>query len=371
MDTTEVDDQASDLSQQDDDDSSEAGPQKSSRWKETREVFSELSSIFPENFVAKDTSVPYYDRLQRDSSSVPLLKIQPTLTDTWLDPYKKDSPSDSVGYWPSSVKLPPKASQACPPKMLTRPDRRHSDISVVDDDLRAMLEAPKFGALHLDPSVFQAAKVDVSKENLGTIDYLLRSSLYDSFVTDELLALVLRLVPLVQSDLGISSTAAAATASSPHLDLLSRVVRVAAHSHSRSVNSLTASFVSSKVAIRDSVLGKFQVPTLTNTLLRGSSFKDEGLFGPLPESFQETLKASQGKDLMCKNKHGSSSSKPYASTKRSAPRTTFSAKRPRPYVPSSSTGATTFSFSAPQTSYAPRQGFRPRRGHQKRTGSSS
>ena len=119
-------------------------------------------------------------------------------------------------------------------------------------------------------------------------------------------------------------------------------------------------------------MARFQVPDMTRSFLRGSSFKDEGLFGPLPESFQDSLRDPQGKDLMCKVKNKSSSySRSYSSIKRPMSfQRSFPAKRPKLSAPQSSASPST-SFATPPSTSVPRQGFRSRRGRQKRTGSYS
>ena len=56
----------------DESDSKETDPAKSSRWKETRQVFKELQAIFPDKFKCKDNSnVPYFDRVLQDPTDVP------------------------------------------------------------------------------------------------------------------------------------------------------------------------------------------------------------------------------------------------------------------------------------------------------------
>ena len=67
---------------------------------------------------------------------------------------------------------------------------------------------------------------------------------HDSLVMDELMTIALQLIPHIQSDLGVGAAAAAPAApaapapASPHLNLLSRVVCVAAHSHSQIIHSM-------------------------------------------------------------------------------------------------------------------------------------
>ena len=199
---------------EEDGDYKEADPAKSSRWKETREVFKELQTIFPDKFKTKDVSnVPYFDRVLQDPTNVPLLQICPNIAGSWLDPFKTVSSTDEVHFWPTSVKLPPKPSAPFPPKLVQKPDKRHSDIAVPDEALRAMLEAGKLGSIPLDPAAFQVTKVDVSRSSMSSVDYLLRSSLYDAFVTDELLAIILQLIPHIQSSLGVEPSNPASSAS--------------------------------------------------------------------------------------------------------------------------------------------------------------
>ena len=267
----------------------------SSKTKETKELFKLLQGVFPENFKPKDSLLPYYE-VPLSNNNTPLLNVDPLIKHSWFDTPKKDSSTDSVGYWPSSIRLPPKSPSPYPPNYPLKPPNRPTDLHICDPGLKKLLEHPRFSSpLHLDSSAFQRSDIDVTSLIEPRLDVLLRSSLFDNFVTDEFLAILLKLVPLVKEELDPTKDI------SPHFDLV-RVIRQAAQSNARAVQSTSASHVANIVHLRDHVLYKFDTPANTKEILRGSSFLSDKLFGPLPESLEANLRSLQGKDVRCSKK---------------------------------------------------------------------
>ena len=267
----------------------------------------------------------------------------------WI-PSGKNDPADHVGFWPSSVKIPPAAHRFTPPDFPIKMFNRLSDYVIVDPALKSMLEAKKFGKVHFDTSAFEPISKDLSTNPLATMDVTLRSSLLDAFLTDTLLSDLTKLSKFAKTETDVTQTKST-------LDLMSRLIRLTASSHFRLLQSSMTAFVSNRAALRDFVLKDFSVQLCTLEILRGSDFKSSSLFGPLPASFRASLQSAHGNALRCKPKRKSNF--PSYVTSRS----TFAAPVKRPYsstasapAPATGSAAQSFRSSAPQSSQASARG---------------
>ena len=73
--------------------------------KEHRELMRHLQYMFPERFLNSNAeSIPAAQKLFQINTSTPLLKLNPTLTGSWLDPPKSED--SATGCWPKDTKFP-------------------------------------------------------------------------------------------------------------------------------------------------------------------------------------------------------------------------------------------------------------------------
>ena len=338
-----------------------------------RETFNKLSVLFPDNFYVDSKTLPYWE-VKQPSTDFPHLIVDPDLSHTWLDPPKCDT--DTIGYWKPSPKFPPKLPNVNPSAELPLP-KRPTDIHIRDTLLKDFLEARKISSLNLDTDAFQPCNFDVKSSPLSQVDAFLRSTLLDSYVSDELLAILLHLVSMIKNELAPRSPDVDLTT----LDLLGDVIRLAAQSNARGQASLVAAVTYNKVSLRDLVLDKFEAPAGSKNVLRGTSIVGPDLFGQLPESFKTSLHSHQGKGLVCKIKSGRSFSRASTSAftssvtpKRSLTPSSYSApKLPKLSVASAKSATpsprTSFTRSTPQTYGS--KGFRGNknyRGGKRKTG---
>ena len=307
-----------------------------------RKLFRHLQYLFPDKFKSEKAVVPYYLArkhqgaigIEASSGKAPYLLVDPPLSGSWFDPPSKHHPDDSVTFWPENSgfsklsKINPKdfkfaAKSPCP------------YTYVVDDNLREFFKAPAFKQADLDHSAFDKSVINVSFSPHSTLDAMLRPALHDSYVIDELLQMALSIVGTLDSD----------SDDSRMYEPLLSTLELVAECNQRSGQHIMASLVANKVFLRESVLKKFYVPDLAKSLLRGSNFKSDKLFGSLPESFKTSLLHPSGKDLRCTSKD----QKPRKSV---APSTSF--KRPSTQPAASKRLKGSSYKSAPKTFFRPK-----------------
>ena len=276
-------------------------------------LFQNLHAKFPQKFLIKNSEGPYYEARHREAggmdNNVPTLLIKPVLTGSWFDPPSKAYTSDIVQFWDDSITFPSKghinpkdyrlaAKKACP------------YVTFEDDTLNSFFKGQPFKKIPLDTAAFDVSSIELPNVSSSRIDTLLRPALRDSYVNDELLQMLLGLVsslePFLRGD----------DESSHILDLMLSCLEMTAENNQRSGQAIMASIISNRLAMRDSVLRRFQVPKYTKTILRGSDFKSDKLFGPLPESFKASLLTNNGKELRCTIKKSSTGHFKYRSSVR-------------------------------------------------------
>ena len=236
------------------------------------------------------------------NNGTPLLKINPKLNHSWYDPPCKDLSSDTVSYWPTGTKFPHRNNSVpkqYPYKTTTRP----KDLSIVDPKLKKLLEGNQLETITLDHSTFDPSTVSVKGSAHPKIDSFQRASLFEGFLSSELLDLTLALIPKIYEEI---FTITQHEFEIPSLAVLEKLICQTTFSNERLIHSQSAGFVTNKLALRDFVLDKYTTPTSTYNLLRGSDFTSDHLFGPIPESFKDTLKTHQGKNLTATKKYRSS-----------------------------------------------------------------
>ena len=185
-----------------------------------------------------------------------------------------------------------------PPDYLLKAPPRAPFSFIEDPNLKLLLEAPIFKSIDLDHSAFESSACDVTNSTFTNLDSLLRSSLLDNFTLDEYLKLIMELIPKVNEEHTESNGEPLNT-----LELLMRVVVLAAESNQRSGQAQTATFIANKVALRDYVFNKFVTHPVSKNILRGSNFLSDKLFGNLPESYKTSLKQASGNQLRCRSKN--------------------------------------------------------------------
>lgn len=247
----------------------------------------------------------------------------PDLKGSWFDPPDKDDHQDSTTYWNANTKFPRKA-RLTPLDYHLKAPPRCPYYHIENKELKRLLEAPIFKSIDLDHAAFESSACDVSNSNLSNLDSMLRSSLLDNFTLDEYLKLIIELIPKIAEEHSESSDDNLVS-----LDVLMRVVVLAAESNQRSGQAQIGSFIANKVALRDLILNKFSTPSISRNILRGSSFLSDKLFGNLPESYKTSLKQS-GNNLRCKTRYSNSVSS-HTSNYTSTPRNLASSEKRSAY----------------------------------------
>ena len=320
--------------------------------RETRKIFASLAALFPDRFEREDISQDALPAIHmfNPEPAVPKLKIMPFVKNSWLDPPSKLHTNDSVGIWPPGTAFPKHAS-AYPSHCKSTVPKRPVDIKM-EDRLKDFLDGPLIKDGRLDSQVFYPDTCAIKTLPQVNMDKILRSGLSEGFLNVEYVRFLLEMIPLIRDEfcqrLSIppkSSQEAEGTAF-PTLDLMHNVLGLMAHGIHRNNNILISAYVNNKLSVRDHVLDRFKGLQSTKHVLRGSDFYTKEIFGPLPESFKDSLSSHNGKNLMCTIKDSSSSASTSASTSTS------------PYVPGRS------KRSIPQRavdSKRIKQGFTPRK----------
>ena len=251
-----------------------------SRIKQLKETYLALYEILPEHFHSREINLPYYRNPKSDEAktyfkspnNIPLLKLVPDLKGSWFDPPNKEDHQDITTYWNGNTKFPRKARMT-PPEYLLKAPPRAPYFHIEDPNLKLLLEAPIFKSIDLDHSAFESSACDVTNSTFTNLDSLLRSSLLDNFTLDEYLKLIMEMIPKVAEEHLESNGEPLHT-----LELLMRVVVLAAESNQRSGQAQTATFIANKVALRDFVFNKFVTHPVSRNILRGSNFLRDKLF---------------------------------------------------------------------------------------------
>ena len=305
-------------------------PLASSRALDVPSIFNELNSLFPNLFVTKENRSLWFDKFIGDtqegqpvaSTSKPFLKIDPNLSGSWLDP--PVSTPDTVGVWSQDVKLPISANSALPPLAPYSLPNRFKEFVITDHELKLLMDAKKFSKLEFEPAVFDHHVKNVSTNPLASLDSQLRASLMDGFISEALLQSMFLLIGLMENEQDIKKV-------HEQLALLKKVLHLTASSQFRHQQINLAAFVTNKSALRQEVLKEFVVPSYSQSVLKGSTFKGHHLFGPFPESFKTACLSSSAYQYRCKSRRSVTASRTF-----SAPSLAPPSKRGRPsYSPTS------------------------------------
>ena len=218
-----------------------------------------------------------------------------------------------------------------PPEYLLKAPPRAPFYFIEDPNLKLLLEAPILKSIDLDHSAFDSSACDVSNSTFTNLDAMLRAALFDNFTLDEYLKLIMELIPKVSEE-HLTSTDEPLNS----LELLMRVVVLAAECNQRSGQAITGTFIANKLALRDYVFNKFVTPSVSRNILRGSNFLSDKLFGNLPESYKNSLKQATGTQLRCKTKTYTPTSSFSTSTISSPSNSSPAEKRPAYPVQSNS-----------------------------------
>ena len=299
-------------------------PKKDDRSSVFKKRYMQLSSVYPQRFRTRDSVVPYYDSMGAgggDSGAVPELLIRPLLSGSWLDPPDVYQPGDTIKYWKPSTPFPRGRSHFNPENFKLAAKSACQYNLVENEDLKKFLKAPPLKTQDLDHAVFDRGSVEVGSNPHSKIDSTLRLALTDSLVNDELFKILFDLAKSFPSELSGGSLA-------PKLEMLVSTLGIAAENNQRAGQAILAACITNKLALRDHVLKRYKVPKVTRGILRGSNFQSDKLFGPLPESFRESLLHPSGSKFKCISRSGTSfpSKRPF---KRSSSGSYPAAKRSR------------------------------------------
>ena len=266
---------------------------------ESKAVMEKLCSLFPHKFLSENISnvLPAGQKVfSLNHNSTPVLKLNPILAGSWLSPPKVGE--NQVGLWPENTTFP-KGVNPYTKGYGIRPPPRPTDISIMDPNLKLLLEAPKIKEANLNSTVFRT-KDAVKLVNFShpSTDLFQRGGLFDIFYSDELVSCAIDVIPVIREELSQSFEDIDLSA----FDFLSKLLALISLSNQRSFHNQMAALVSNKMGMRDAVLNKFKVPANTSKFLRGSDFACEGVFGDLPKEFLDKFSSVNGDHLVCRPK---------------------------------------------------------------------
>ena len=153
---------------------------------QTREIFSDLSVLVPHRFTSKEIAdLPESVKQFKDQKNIKLLKIDPNLEGSWMIPSNKEESSDSYGYWDPKTKFPSE-STIYPPHYILKPPKRPSDLSIVNKDLKKLLEGPVLDKPNLNHAAFQEPKKPITFKNTlnSKMEFLFKKCLLEGFTAE-------------------------------------------------------------------------------------------------------------------------------------------------------------------------------------------
>ena len=257
---------------------------------QTREIFSDLSVLVPHRFTSKEIAdLPESVKQFKDLKIVKLLKIDPNLEGSWLIPSNKEESSDSYGYWDPKTRFPSESS-IYPPNYILKPPKRPSDLSIVNKDLKKLLEGPVLDKPNLNHAAFQEPKKPITFKNTlnSKMEFLFKKCLLEGYTAEQYNEIALEMFPMIITELE-GQFGNLDNRDLPTLELLHSLICLTGHSISRMSSLHTAGLVTNKLAIRDKILLEFDHPIKTKNILRGSGFLTDNAFGPLPESLRTSI----------------------------------------------------------------------------------
>ena len=279
------------------------------RLKDIRMLFRDISSHHPQYFVQDTKDLPFYqnpDSLEarkyiRVNKQVPCLKVAPDLSGSWFDPQYFEDPNDCVAVWGPDTKFPSK-SRLYPQDYSRKSPPRIPYVKVEDPQVERFLKAAPIKDANLDAAVFGSASFQVGKFTHSTVDGILRGSLQDCFISDEIFKILITLVAKIDEE----HHALGGVGHITTLDSVMQLLLLGAETNVRTEQQVVGALVANKVGLRDRVLNSFIMPTWTKNTLRGSNFLSDKLFGDLPESFKNLVLSENGKHLRARHRGGKS-----------------------------------------------------------------
>ena len=275
------------------------------RLKDIRLLFRDLYSHHPQYFVQGSKDLPFYQnpdsrearKYIRRNKEVPCLKVAPDLSGSWFDPQYFEDPNDCVAVWGSDTKFPSK-SRLYPEDYSRKSPPRIPYVKVEDPQVERFLKAPPIKVANLDAAVFGSASFQVGKFTHSAVDGILRGSLQDCFISDEILKVLITLVAKIDEE----HHALGGMGHITTLDSVMQLLLLGAETNVRTEQQVIGALVANKVGLRDRVLSSFIMPTQTKNTLRGSNFLSDKLFGDLPESFKNLVLSENGKHLRARHR---------------------------------------------------------------------
>ena len=268
--------------------------------KKHRDIMGILNLLFADRFKLEDQEfIPEAQRLFNYGSSTPCYVLKPIiLRGSFLDPPVWPGEASNTGSWPRATRFP---RNVIPYKtgFSLKPPGRPIDIYIEDDNLRALLTAPKISEANLDATIsFSSQSIKLSGTSFPNTDFFQRMALLDGLYTEDLLSCALQFMPRLREEM-LSTFGDFNTES---MDFLEKLLGLISFSNQRGVHNNVAAFVSNKAGMRSHVLSRFQVPQVTAQMLKNSTFTCEGVFGELPQAFLNKFSSVTGSALVCRPK---------------------------------------------------------------------
>ena len=244
------------------------------------------------------------DRSLVQSDEVPKLKIKPDFKDSWFDTPDSDTATDTIGVWPPATNFPQVGRNQVPEaykKKIPLPLAAKAESKFLEDFLHAG-RMDSNNQINLNTLVFDKSQYKLPKSHLGPInDAFIREQLLDNLITDEVLELTDTLLGLTLDEVANNSSGLSAkdlldnTVS--NLNYVRKVNTLGSQCNLRGRHSTLALYTKNKIALREEVLQDFSGPDHTKNILKGTSLFHKELFGPLPESFRDSVLNKGGQNL--------------------------------------------------------------------------
>ena len=168
--------------------------------KEHRDMMDKLFFMFPNKFVSNNhEAMPAAQKLFSLNNTTPLLKLDPIITGTWLDPPKSEGESSATGIWPENT-IFPKGANPYVKGYEFRPPPRPTDISISDPNLKKRLEASKIKEANLNSTGFRTNEsVKLANFSHPSSDVFQCGGLFDSVYSEELISCAIEFIPMLKN----------------------------------------------------------------------------------------------------------------------------------------------------------------------------
>ena len=234
------------------------------------------------------------ERTLASYDGLPKILVNPSFKNSWFDTPPGQSP-DVIGYWPSNTKFPTGSSYKVP-EIYKEKTPHKFQYKASDEALASYLDSSKMTDKHsnviLDASIFDKASFSLPKSHMGpTLDSFLKEELADNLITDEFIdatdTMLNKAINLPSDNPDGLSDSEILESLVGMLKNISKINKLSSASNLRGRHSIMATITKNKRSMREEVLESHfggSGSEHTKEVLRGTSFFNNYLFGPVPAS---------------------------------------------------------------------------------------